>query len=139
KVRAGCLCVLQAKARATLKPARGSWSCAWGSLHLELISTLEEVRAMLHRVLVGDNERVLVIRKKRFAEILGPGEYWIFALDVQLERYNIRGLVFASEWADTIVNTRAVMAAEFFTVVETLDAQVAVVYLDGKLARVLMP
>src|SRR5437879_1925204 len=94
---------------------------------------------MLHRVLVGDNERVLVIRKKRFAEILAPGEHWIFGLDVQLERHNIRGLVFASEWADTIVNTRAAMAAEFFTVVETLDAQVAVVYLDGKLARLVMP
>ena len=35
---------------------------------------------MLRRILLGDNERVLVIRKRRFAEILEPGERWIFTL-----------------------------------------------------------
>jgi len=94
---------------------------------------------MIRRVLVGDNERMLVIRRKRFERILGPGLYWIFGLDVEIERYNVRGLVFASDWADTIVNTRPAVAAEFFTVVETLDSQSAVVYLDGKLARVIGP
>jgi hypothetical protein len=29
---------------------------------------------MLQHVLIGDNERILVIRKRRFVEILGPGE-----------------------------------------------------------------
>ena len=33
---------------------------------------------MLRRILIGDNERVLVIRKCRFAEILEPGERWMF-------------------------------------------------------------
>ena len=32
---------------------------------------------MFSRILVGDNERVLIARNKRFSEILGPGEYWI--------------------------------------------------------------
>ena len=42
---------------------------------------------MLHHVLIGDNERVLVIRKGRFAEILGPGEKWLFGrgFDLQLQ------------------------------------------------------
>ena len=94
---------------------------------------------MLRRILIGDNERVLVIRKRRFAEILEPGERWIFTLaqEIELERYNVRDLVYAGEWADYIVNSRSGIATRSFTVVETSDAQVAVVYLDGRLARVI--
>jgi regulator of protease activity HflC (stomatin/prohibitin superfamily) len=94
---------------------------------------------MLRRVLVGDNERVLLIRKGRFAEILGPGEYWIVGLSVEALRYNVRDLVFSSEWENFIVNQRPEIAAEYFTVVETSASQVAVVYLDGRMARVILP
>src|SRR5882672_11901418 len=96
---------------------------------------------MLRRVLVGDNERVLLIRKKRFNDILAPGEYWIFTLGrgVEFERYNIKDLVFAGERADYIVRERPELASRYFTVVDTADSQVAVVYLDGKLARVIKP
>ena len=96
---------------------------------------------MLRRVLVGDSERVLLIRKKRLADILAPGEYWILTLgrDVELERYNTRDLVFASERADYIVRDQPELAARYFTVIDTGDSQVAVVYQDGKLARVVKP
>src|SRR5579862_1546608 len=94
---------------------------------------------MLRHVFVGDNERVLVIRKRRFAEILGPGDRWIFGRDVQLITYNVRDLVFAGEWADYIANQRPETAERFFTVVTTSEAQVAVVYLDGRLSRVIAP
>src|SRR6185369_6021577 len=96
---------------------------------------------MLRRVLVGDNERVLLIRKKRFEDILAPGEYWIFTLgrNIELERCNIKDLVFAGVWADYIVREQPELAARYFTVVDTGDSQVAVVYLDGKLARVVKP
>ncbi len=53
---------------------------------------------MLRRILIGDNERVLVIRKRRFAEILEPGERWItLAQEIELGRYNVRDLVYAGE------------------------------------------
>src|SRR2546429_7081816 len=96
---------------------------------------------MLRRVLVGDNERVLLIRKKRFNDILVPGEYWIFTLGrgVELERHNIKDLVFAGERADYIVREQPELASRYFTVVDTADSQVAVVYLNGKLARVVKP
>ena len=96
---------------------------------------------MLRRILIGDNERVLVIRKRRFAEILEPGERWMFTLGrgIELERYNVRELVYSGEWADYIANSRPEVAARYFTIVETSDAQVAVVYLDGRLARVIGP
>jgi regulator of protease activity HflC (stomatin/prohibitin superfamily) len=96
---------------------------------------------MFRRILVGDNERVLLIRKKRFADVLAPGEYWIFTLGrhVELERYNIKSLVFTSEWADYLVKEQPEVVSRHFTVVETPDSQLAVVYLDGRLARVVAP
>jgi regulator of protease activity HflC (stomatin/prohibitin superfamily) len=83
----------------------------------------------------------LLIRKGRFAEILAPGEYWIVTLgqNIELLRYNVKDLVFASEWNDFLVNSRPELAAEYFTVVETAATQVAVVSLDRRVARVVLP
>ena len=79
---------------------------------------------MFRRVLVGDNERVLLIRKKRFADILAPGEYWIFTLgqNIELERANVKGLVFVSEWADYMVKEQPELVSRYFTVVDTNDS-----------------
>ena len=96
---------------------------------------------MFRRILVGDNERVILIRKKRFAGILVPGEYWIFTVgqDVEIERHQTKTLVFAGDWADYLVKQRPDLAARHFTTVETADAQVAVVSVDGKVSRVIAP
>src|ERR1039458_2738841 len=56
-----------------------------------------EVIHMLHHILIGDNERVLVIRKRRFVEILGPGERWMFGRGIQLLPHNVCDLIFAGE------------------------------------------
>lgn len=96
---------------------------------------------MLRRILVGDTERVLLIRKRRFADILGPGECWIFTLgrQIELERFDTKDLVFASGRSDYLVKEQPALVARWFTAVETGDSEVAVVYLDGKLSRVIGP
>ncbi len=96
---------------------------------------------MYKRILVGDNERVLVIRNKRFSKILEPGEYRIFTPfgKVEAEYFNTRDLAFAGPWVDFIVKERPAIADRYFTVVETSAFEVAVVYADGKLVRVVAP
>ncbi|HVY91992.1 MAG TPA: SPFH domain-containing protein, partial [Bryobacteraceae bacterium] len=96
---------------------------------------------MYKRILVGDNERVLVTRNKRFAEILEPGEYRVltFLARVEVECFNVRDLAFTSPWADFIVKERPRIAERYFTVVETSATEVGVVYADGKLVRVIAP
>ncbi len=96
---------------------------------------------MFRRLLAGDNERIVVLRNKRFEGILGPGKYWLFTLGrgFEFEQHSVRSLVFTGEWADFIVKERPGVAARYFTVVETTDSQVAVVYLDGRLSRVIGP
>ena len=93
------------------------------------------------RILVGDQERALLIRNGRFERLLGPGEYWVWTLGrtIQVEKHNVRELVFEGAWADYLAKERAEVAERYFTIVETGDSQVAVVYLDGKLARVIAP
>ena len=96
---------------------------------------------MFTRIIVGDNERVLLVRNKRFSQILGTGEYQVFTLGrgIEQERHNVRNLVFASEWADFIVKERPDVAADYFAVIDTSDAQVAVIAVERKLARVVAP
>ena len=94
---------------------------------------------MLRRVLVGDNERVLLIRKGRFEDILAPGDYWIVGFGIALERHDVKELVLISEWTDFLAKERWELVSRYFTVVETLDSQVAVVYCDDKISRIVGP
>jgi regulator of protease activity HflC (stomatin/prohibitin superfamily) len=95
--------------------------------------------SMLRNIIAGDHELIFVIRKRRFATILMAGEYWIFGRYIELERHNTRELVLSSEWADTIVRNHPELAARHFVVVETNDSQVAIVYRDGRLTRIVPP
>jgi len=95
--------------------------------------------SVLRRILVGDQNRVLLIRKGRFADILEPGQYWIFGTGVETATFNVNELVFENAWSGYVVKEQPELAARMFTTVETGDMQVALVFHDGKLARILGP
>ena len=94
---------------------------------------------MLRRILVGDNERVFLIRKGRFEDILTPGEYWIVGFGIEIERHDIRQVLLYSQWTDFLVKQRWELVSRHFTVVETTDSQVAIVYFYDKVSRVIGP
>src|SRR2546423_6925141 len=58
---------------------------------------------------------------------------------IEIERHNIKTLILASDWTDTIARQHATLVERFFTLIETSDSQVAAVYLDGRLSRVIPP
>lgn len=94
------------------------------------------------RITVGDQERVLVAKDGRFDSILTPGTYRVFTapgVRLEFEKFNVRDLVFRSTWTDYLVKERADVAERHFTLVETNDVQVALVYADQKLFQVLPP
>ncbi len=95
----------------------------------------------IRRIFVGDRNRALVVQAGRFQSILMPGKYWFwtFGRSMEFESYDLKTIVFESPWADYLAGERKDVADRYFTTVETTDAQVAVVYLDGKLARVIGP
>jgi hypothetical protein len=71
-----------------------------------------------------------------------PGVYNMFitsGVSLELERHNVRDLVFESTWAEYLVQERSELASRYFTRIETTDTQVAIVYVDGKLFKVMLP
>ncbi|MBV9307847.1 MAG: slipin family protein [Acidobacteriaceae bacterium] len=94
------------------------------------------------RVIVGDQERVLIAKNGRFSGILEPGQYRIFVtpgMSLEAERHDIRNLVFTSKWADYLAKEQPDLVSRYFACVETNDVQVAMVYVDSKLREVLLP
>jgi regulator of protease activity HflC (stomatin/prohibitin superfamily) len=94
---------------------------------------------MIRKIVVGDQERILVVKKGRFDRILGPGEHVLFGLGLSLQKFSINELAFQSEWSAFLQKERPAVAAEHFVTVETTDPQVAVISLEGKISQVLQP
>jgi hypothetical protein len=96
---------------------------------------------MLRRFALGDQERVVLSRNGRFERILGPGVHWLSTLGgrIDTERHDIHNPEFDSKWADYLLTERRDVVTEWFTPVSTTEGQVAALYLDGRLHRVLGP
>ena len=92
------------------------------------------------RVTVGDQERLLMARNGRFAAILRPGDYQFTALDtIEIEKHDIRDLVFRSLWFSFLIENRPDVIKRHFVKIETSDTQVGLVYVNGNLYEVLTP
>jgi hypothetical protein len=94
------------------------------------------------RITVGEQERALISKNGRFGGILAPGEYRLLTLpgvSLDVEKHNVGDLVFQSAWADYLAKERPDVAERHFTRVETNDLQVAMVFVDGMLFKVMLP
>ncbi len=94
------------------------------------------------RIIVGEHERALISKNGRFGGILAPGEYRLFILrgvSMNVEKYNVRDLVFQSAWGDYLAEERPEVVERYFTRIETNDLQVAMIYVDGQLFKVMLP
>jgi hypothetical protein len=94
------------------------------------------------RLVVANYERLVLSRDGQFDRLLVPGEYRIGVLPFQsleAERHDTRKLVFRSVWADYLIDERPELAERHFTRVETSETEVAMVYVNGELFRVLAP
>lgn len=94
------------------------------------------------RVIVRDQERLLISKNGRFDRILLPGEYRIRVapfVSLEREKHSVFDLVFRSSWADYLLRARPEVVEQHFTRVETNDAQVGIVYVNSELFTVLVP
>lgn len=94
------------------------------------------------QIIVGDQERALITENGRFGAILEPGDYRFstkLGVPLNVEKFNVRDLVFQGEWADYLAMERPEVADRYFTRVETNDLQVAMIYCDGNLFEVMLP
>ncbi len=94
---------------------------------------------IIHRVAVGDRERILVTKRQRFHGVYGPGVHTLIGLGFEIERHSTERLVLDSEWVNYLLSERQALAMQHFHLVETGAAEVALVYRDGRLVRVQGP
>lgn len=89
---------------------------------------------MFERILVQENQRVLVFRDGTFLKILSPGTYWFFKAlhELTFENHDITQPQFCSEWTDVLLKNHKDEVADCLTWVDILDHQVALVSLNGK-------
>ncbi|MEM0987735.1 MAG: slipin family protein [Pseudomonadota bacterium] len=85
------------------------------------------------RVLVRENERVLVLSKGLFHDILEPGEHYVPARDLVLERHSLVNAELVTDYADALVAQRPSLVARHLTVLQADRGEVAVLYRDGVL------
>jgi hypothetical protein len=74
------------------------------------------------QIIVGDQERALISKNGRFGGIFTPGEYRLFTtpgVSLEVEKHNVRDIVFQSTWSDYLAKERPDIADRFFTRIET--------------------
>ncbi|MEM9177922.1 MAG: hypothetical protein AAGC67_22180, partial [Myxococcota bacterium] len=92
---------------------------------------------------VAEHERALLFRDGRFERVLGPGRHRVMSIlprkRIRVEKFDVTALVFAHPRADFLVNTYEDALANVFEIVETGDAEVAVVRADGAVHEIVAP
>lgn len=91
------------------------------------------------RVVLGENERMLVTRMGKFTAILGAGEHWIARRDTQLERHVLNSDLFDSLQDEALFRAAPDLAEPHLQLIETNEAEMAVVARKGAIVHVLSP
>jgi hypothetical protein len=58
---------------------------------------------------------------------------------LEIEKHNVRNLVFQSTWGNYLVEERPELAGRYFICVETNSVHIAMIYVNGELFKVLLP
>ena len=93
------------------------------------------------RLVIGDAERGLVYRNRRFERVLAPGVHRLFAWRDQMEVvvHDIRKPEYSGQDADALVATMGARLAETFVLADIGTDEVGLVSKNGKLEDVLPP
>jgi regulator of protease activity HflC (stomatin/prohibitin superfamily) len=101
----------------------------------------EEMRKLMNKIVIAENERALLFRRGSFERILGPGVHWVGAFTgrIRVDRFDLTTPVFVHELGEFLVKTHPELIETTFSMAELGDDEVGLVYVDGKLADVVAP
>ena len=97
---------------------------------------------LFKRVNVNKNERVIASRNGKFVSILTPGAYRFIAwpwLSFKTEVFNLNDPAFRSNWEQHLIENEPHIVSAHFVVFETKESEIAMIFVDGMLYRVLLP
>ncbi|MEM9061458.1 MAG: slipin family protein [Pseudomonadota bacterium] len=87
----------------------------------------------LTRVTVTETERVLVLHKGRFTDILGPGEHRLKRDGLAIERHDLTKMAFTSTYEHALRRTRADLVEAHLTTATAGTGEVVAVFREGAL------
>ncbi len=94
---------------------------------------------MIKRIKVAMYERALVYRERNFDCVLGPGKYWLWGRDINVQVYDVgKAEVDLPRYEVLVAEARARLEASM-QIVELGDREVGVVYKNGRVSGVLTP
>ena len=85
------------------------------------------------RIIVSENERVLVLHKGRFRDILGPGEHVLPNRNLVTERHDLSKGLFASAYDQALFRERSDLAKRHLMVLQAEMGEAAALFRDGAL------
>ncbi len=97
---------------------------------------------LFKRMHVNKDERVIICKSGRLASILTPGTYWLIVwpmMSLETEVHDLSTPIFRSRWEDHLLREHANTIAAHFTVIETTDSEIAMIFIEGSLYQVLLP
>lgn len=97
---------------------------------------------MYTKIKVEENQRVIVSRRNRFAQLLPPGAHWVFnapMLRLGLEWHELRFPLCRSKWTRFLIHKRPDIVAQHFVAIETGPLEIAMVSVNGQLNEMLLP
>lgn len=95
----------------------------------------------IQRVVIGDNQRAVVLRDGRFERVLGPGRYWLTGIGGRRELRvgNLDRAEVQMPGIEALMRTHGAELAGEIAEVDLGKRELGLVYQRGKLARVLAP
>ena len=79
-----------------------------------IMKNMCQLHMLWKKIIVGDQQRVLIAKNGRFSTILAPGEYRLFVAliaHMEVEKHNTNSPVFQSTWADYLVKEQPQLVA----------------------------
>lgn len=102
---------------------------------MKLIDKLRGIR----RVTVQENQRVIVLVKGKFEDILGAGEHLIRVKDTRVDIHDLNRPEFISDLSQALFRERPDLAEKHLTELRTGDGELFVILRDGRIKGVLKP
>src|SRR5262245_11684641 len=94
---------------------------------------------MTKRIKVAMHERALAYRERNFDRVLGPGKYWLWGREIDVQVYDVSKPELALPRSDVLVAEARAQLEPHMQIVELGDREVGLVYKNGRLAGVLAP
>jgi regulator of protease activity HflC (stomatin/prohibitin superfamily) len=94
---------------------------------------------MIRKVVVGDAERALVYKNRRFRRVLGPGVYRLWGFNLQVSVHDLAAAEYTGKDTEALVQALGATLADNFQLVDLGMQEIGLVHRQGKLVDVLAP